>query len=410
MTATLEQPTAPPATAAPSHGRRFDITVDRDELHGALGHARRAVTNARSGMVILSSVKLTVARGVLRIAGYDYTRFAAAEVAAPGRARGEAAIPAAALAAAVAVLPNKASIRLQHDGERLTVETWNADGLVTYRIPTLPVEDWPAEPAGTPQAVADLGAADLADLDRVAGAAGRDDTLPVLTGVALENVVGKLSAAATDRYRLAVLEADTATAAFDATLLVPAHAIRTAASAFKREQKIAVTVTGSNDSRSAEHATVWFTAGRRTYATRTVDGTFPDWRKLIGGQAEQSTVVTGAQSKLVDAVTRAQVAAGRTTPVAVDARTDNTSCIRTPDRTGAGDMQSTVTLPGVTVEGPGNVVHFNPRFLLDGLRLFPAGADIQIRLADAPKPGLITSTSRPELTYLIMPVRTEAGQ
>ena len=76
-----------------------------------------------------------------------------------------------------------------------------------FTLPTMPVEDYPPLPAmpevagtvdgasSSPQAVA-----------QVAVAAGRDDTLPMLTGIRVEIDGARLTLAATDRYRLAVRE------------------------------------------------------------------------------------------------------------------------------------------------------------------------------------------------------------
>ena len=77
-------------------------------------------------------------------------------------------------------------------------------GAARFTLPTLPVEDYPALPAMPTTAgslESDVFAAAVA---QVALAAGRDDTLPVLTGVRVEIEGDELTLAATDRYRLAV--------------------------------------------------------------------------------------------------------------------------------------------------------------------------------------------------------------
>jgi hypothetical protein len=77
-------------------------------------------------------------------------------------------------------------------------------GSSRFTLLTLPVEDYPALPA-MPGASGSLrGDAFATAVAQVSIAAGRDDTLPVLTGVRLEIEGEKITMAATDRYRLAV--------------------------------------------------------------------------------------------------------------------------------------------------------------------------------------------------------------
>jgi DNA polymerase-3 subunit beta len=79
-------------------------------------------------------------------------------------------------------------------------------GSARFTLPTLPVEEYPALP-DLPAAAGQVDrAAFAAAVEQVALAAGRDDTLPVLTGVRIELSGETMTLAATDRYRLAVRE------------------------------------------------------------------------------------------------------------------------------------------------------------------------------------------------------------
>ena len=87
-------------------------------------------------------------------------------------------------------------------GSRLTI----ACGSARFTLPTMPVDDYPTLPSMPTTAGTVDGAEFAAAVAQVAVAAGRDDTLPMLTGVRLEIDGDKLTLAATDRYRLAVRE------------------------------------------------------------------------------------------------------------------------------------------------------------------------------------------------------------
>src|SRR6478609_4192836 len=88
------------------------------------------------------------------------------------------------------------------DGSRATINC----GSSRFSLPTMPVEDYPQLPA-MPQLAGTVAAEELAAaVAQVAVAAGRDDTLPMLTGIRMEIDGPRLTLAATDRFRLAVRE------------------------------------------------------------------------------------------------------------------------------------------------------------------------------------------------------------
>src|SRR5258708_39508886 len=93
------------------------------------------------------------------------------------------------------------------------------------------VEDYPTLPT-LPEETGTLPAELFAEaISQVAIAAGRDDTLPMLTGIRVEISGEKVVLAATDRFRLAVRELTWSTLSPDieAAVLVPAKALAEAA-------------------------------------------------------------------------------------------------------------------------------------------------------------------------------------
>ena len=81
---------------------------------------------------------------------------------------------------------------------------------------------------------------------QVSVAAGRDDTLPVLTGVRLEIEGEKITMAATDRYRLAVRELTWTPeqAGLSAIALVPARTLADTAKSLASADKVTVALAG----------------------------------------------------------------------------------------------------------------------------------------------------------------------
>src|SRR5690606_5238282 len=81
-------------------------------------------------------------------------------------------------------------------------------GSARFALPTMPAEDYPTLPALPARAGTVDAARFAAAVAQVAVAAGRDETLPMMTGVRMELNGSTLALLATDRYRLAVAEID----------------------------------------------------------------------------------------------------------------------------------------------------------------------------------------------------------
>src|SRR6478752_3144244 len=130
----------------------------------------------RPTVPVLAGVLLTGSDQGLKISGFDYEVSAEVQVAA------EIASPGSVLV----------SGRLLSD--------------ITRALPTKAVEDYPTLPA-LPDETGVVSADLFAEaIGQVAVAAGRDDTLPMLTGIRVEISGDSVVLAATDRFRLAVRE------------------------------------------------------------------------------------------------------------------------------------------------------------------------------------------------------------
>ncbi len=145
---------------------------------------------------------------------------------------------------------------------------------------------------------------------QVSVAAGRDDTLPVLTGVRLEIEGEKITMAATDRYRLAVrdLAWTPEQSGLSAIALVPARTLADTAKSLATADKVTVALAGG----AGEGLVGFEGAGRRT-TSRLLDGEFPKYKSLL--PAESSSVATVETAGLVESVRRVALVAERNTPI-----------------------------------------------------------------------------------------------
>src|SRR3954447_11873106 len=175
------------------------IGVERDTLADAVAWAARLLPH-KSQLPVLAGLRLDAeSSGGLRLSGFDYEVSAEAELEVMVAEAGSVLVPGRLLADITRSLPGQ-PVDLATDGSRVQLSC----GSARFTLPTLPLDEYPSLPA-MPEVAGTIGSdAFAAAVGSVAVAAGRDDTLPVLTGVRVEIDGEDITLAATDRYRLAV--------------------------------------------------------------------------------------------------------------------------------------------------------------------------------------------------------------
>lgn len=249
------------------------------------------------------------------------------------------------------------------------------------------IEDYPRPAAdySAAEPVAVVDSADLtASLTFAATAVGKDDTLPMLTGIRVEGQPdGTITFAATDRYRLTVTECKGSTGEWDA--LVPSHALP----AIKG-------LTGTvriDRAGSFGYSSLVFTTDTATLGVRLLDSTFPPFRSLI--PTENLHTWTVDREILLADVQAAGVTVEKGDGVRVTFGPDAVTVA------GCATHEARSSHPEESF-----LSAFQPRFLVEGLKAF-ASAGVQVRATTPVKPYVISGT-RPdgaEGLYLIMPVR-----
>jgi DNA polymerase-3 subunit beta len=227
----------------------------------------------------------------------------------------------------------------------------------------MPVEDYPKLPsmpstAGTVDS-SEFGTA----VAQVAIAAGRDDTLPMLTGVRLEIEGDKLTLAATDRYRLAVRELRWNPAAPDsasAQVLVPARTLADAAKSLSSSDAMTIALASAGGTGEGIIGFTGSSGGRASRATtRLLDATFPAYRSLL--PTEWSSTADVAVGPLVEAVKRVALVADRNAPVRMEFADGGVTLTAGGEDEGRAEENLEVRY-----EGEALTTAFNPQFLLDG--------------------------------------------
>ncbi|MFG1867902.1 DNA polymerase III subunit beta [Micromonospora arborensis] len=370
--------------------------VERDALAEAVAWTAKSLPN-RPSVPVLAGVMLRVTDGNLRVSGFDYEVSSQVTVEVQGDADGAALVSGRLLAEITKALPAK-PVDIAAVGAHLELVC----GSARFTLPTMPVEDYPALPE-MPQSAGTVDAAAFATaVSQVAIAAGRDETLPMMTGVRVELSGNTLSMLATDRYRLALREIqwqpDDPEVSFNA--LVPARTLNDTAKALG---PLGGEVTLALAQGAAGEGMVGLAGGTRRTTSRLLDGAnYPPVRSLF--PATHNAAARVPVSTLIEVVKRVALVAERATPVLLSFSADGLVV----EAGGSEEARASEAMEA-TFTGDPLTIGFNPQYLIDGLANLGSQTAV-LSFVDAFKPAVISPAGEdgeviPGYRYLIMPIR-----
>ena len=377
--------------------------VERDVLAESVAWAARSLPS-RPSVPILAGLLIEAEEGQITLSGFDYETSVRVTVPAQVADAGRCLVSGRLVADISRSLPNQ-PVDFSVDGAKAQVTC----GSSRFTLQTLPTDEYPALP-DMPTATGTVPSDVFAQaVSQVVTAAGREDTLPVLTGVRVEIEGSTILLLATDRYRLAMRELEWNPQSPDASgaALVPARVLHETAKAMTGTD-IIVSMSAQTGSGSGE-GLVGFegevSGGHRRATTRLLDGEFPKVRQIIPADAAITCRVRVDTESLVDAVKRVALVAERNAPVRLTFADDTVTL-----DAGSGDEAQASESIEATMTGEGVTVGFNPTYLLDGLGAI--GTPVaQLAFTQATKPAELTGVPdlegepRTEFRYVLMPVR-----
>ncbi len=378
----------------------------REDFADAVAWVAR-ILPSRPTIPVLSGVLLTGSDDGLTISGYDYEVSSEVRVAAEIASPGSVLVSGRLLSDITRALPAK-PVDVSVEGTRVSLSC----GSARFSLPTMAVEDYPTLPS-LPEETGVVSSDLFAQaIGQVAIAAGRDDTLPMLTGIRVEISGEKVVMAATDRFRLAVRELtwSTDSADIEAAVLVPAKTLAEAAKAGTAGPDVHLSL-GSGESVGADGLLGIRSDGKRT-TSRLLDAEFPKFRQLL--PSEHTAVATIGVAELTEAIKRVALVADRGAQVRMEFGPDGLRLSAGAEDVGRAEEDLPVEFSGEPL-----TIAFNPTYLTDGLGslhsekvnfgfttpsrpavLRPAGDDEQGVGSSGPFPAAQT-----DYVYLLMPVR-----
>lgn len=349
--------------------------ISKHDLVAALGPVAKALP-VRPPVPVLSGVRIAAEDARVEFAGFDYDTSARVTVGADVEVPGTVIVSGRLLADIAKALP-AGTIRFWVDGSRVRVEA----GAAKFTLLSMPVDEYPPLPV-LPGKVGDIAERVFARIvAQAVVAASKDQTLPLMTNVRVRAAGGVLSMTATDRYRLAVAEAEWGGPDFE--VLVPAHVLTDVAKSLAGDVSVAV-----------GERVVGFSSNGQTVTSGLSDGDYPPVDRLFPDDFVVRATVD--RRALVDAVKRASLVAERNTPVKLTFSEE----ALTVDAGQGDDSQATETLAAESQDEI--VTAYNPQFLLDGLNAIE-GETAKFSFTEPMKPAVLTGADG--FRYLLMPIR-----
>ncbi|MGN6781583.1 MAG: DNA polymerase III subunit beta [Marmoricola sp.] len=390
--------------------------VERDVLADAVAWTARTLP-VRPSAPVLSGLLLEAGAGDagseggdgLRLSTFDYETSACATLSADVIEPGRALVSGRLLADICRSLPAK-PVEVTLDGAKVTLTC----GSARFSLQTMPVEDYPTLPT-MPEGRGSVRSDVFAQaVSQAVTAAGRDDMLPVLTGVRVEMDGSTITMLATDRFRLSQRELDWSPAAPDveAAALVPAKVLADTAKSLTGGSEITVALSSGTTGGAGEGIIGFegaYGGGVRRTTTRLLDGEFPKVRSLF--PTEHLTVARVSREALIDSVKRVALVAERNSAVQL-AFADG---VLTLDAGNGEEAMASESLEA-DVRGEDLTTGFNPQFLLDGLQAL-SSPTVELAFTQASKPVVLSgvesgestqdggSSTATEFRYLLMPRR-----
>ena len=363
------------------------FTIDRDSLKAALERAIKGM-DMNSTLPILSGVLITATDAGLQLETTNMEVSICQHVIANVEEPGQVVVPCKLLSDIVGHLPDMA-ILFKLEGSMLNVKC----GKSSYNLNTFAPQDFPQFPSYDLESKVEVPMEALTTMvNRVAVAASTDKNRSILNGILVNITPELVRFVTTDSVRLAVAESKITSEVQNFEVIAPAKTLRNVLALASGQKTITI---GTNATQ------IVFLFGGVIYVTRRIEGTYPNYRKLIPG-----SYVTGVRVKvneLYEAMQR------------IKAMTASNSEIRFQIFAEAGLMVITSNLPDqgnareeltVEAEGEDQTIAFNSRFIYDCVQKADDEDYMMFEMENPNKPGIFKSLGKIDFLYLVMPVRT----
>jgi DNA polymerase-3 subunit beta len=369
------------------------VTVERAELLKSLGHVHRVVER-RNTIPILANVLIKADRSKLSFKATDLDLEVTETIAAEVSPGGSSTVPAHMFYEIVRKLPEGSQIVLEASGDRAVLAI--RAGKSRFTLQTLPESDFPDLAAGDMTHTFKLGAAELKRLiDKTQFAISTEETRYYLNGIYLHTAgtatAQTLRAVATDGHRLAQVELPLPDGANGMPgIIVPRKTVG--------EVQRLIEDSTSEVTVELSQGKIRFTLGDVVLTSKLIDGTFPDYGRVIPAANDKELVVDKKEfEQAVDRVSTVSSERGRAVKLSLTSGRLTLS-VTNPD-SGSATEEIEVEYGSDPLD-----IGFNSRYLLDIAAQIESEAAV-LKLSDPGSPTLIQDKDSKGTLYVLMPMR-----
>ena len=369
------------------------LTIERSALLKALNHVQ-SVVERRNTIPILSNVKIEGKGGKVSFNATDMDLDIVESVTAEVGRAGATTAPAHTFYEIVRKLPEGSQVELEAAGKdgQLTLRS----GRSKFALPVLPVEDFPVLSGGDLPNAFTLSGDDLrALIDRTRFAISSEETRYYLNGIYLHAAksdgVPVLRAVATDGHRLARYQVPLPDgAAAMPGVIVPRKTVA--------ELRKLLDEGGDEVTVSLSESKIRFAFGDAAMTSKLIDGTFPDYERVIPADNDKVLVVArGDFSAAVDRVSAISTERSRAIKLAVGKGAITLSASSPESGSAVEELEASYDSSPIEIG-------FNSRYLLDIMQQIEGDA-ARFAMADAASPTVVREVADGGALYVLMPMR-----
>lgn len=362
------------------------FSADRETILQPL-QAVIGVVERRQTMPILANVLLVARNGRLAVTATDLEVELVASTEVNVQHAGEITVPGRKLLDICRALPDKVSVSLSVDGERVTVRA----GRSRFTLSSLPASEFPTVEEINPQQTLGIAQGDLRRLlDQTHFSMAQQDVRYYLNGMLLETDGTTLRAVATDGHRLALCELTLAAKAKTAQqVIVPRKGVLELQRILGNEGEVDLSI-GTNHVRAQ--------IGDIRFTSKLIDGRFPEYGRVI--PASPAHIMKADRETLRHALQRTAILSNEKYRGIRLSLKANAVVIQAhnPEQEEAEEEVE------VTYQGDELDVGFNVNYLLDAFTAVDS-AEIEFGLTDANSSALIRAPGSTGTKYVVMPMR-----
>ena len=362
------------------------LTATREDLLAPL-QSVIGVVERRQTMPVLANVLLAAHDNHLNVTGTDLEVELVATSTASVQQPGDITVPGRKLLDIFRSLPEKTSVTLSTDGERVSVRA----GRSRFTLSSLPAAEFPVVEEINAQHTLAVAQGEFRRLiDKTHFSMAQQDVRYYLNGLLLETDGKALRAVATDGHRLAICEMELVDKARSThQVIVPRKGVLELQRILGTEGEIELAV-GTNHVRAK--------IGDIRFTSKLIDGRFPEYSRVI--PASPPRRVEADRETLRQALQRTAILSNeKYRGIRLTARPDLlTLQAHNPEQEEAED-QVEVSYKGEEVE-----IGFNVNYLLDALGAIE-GDRVEIGLTDSNSSCLINAPGTTHTRYVVMPMR-----